>query len=69
MALTADQTARLAALDEILGSGEQRITVEGRTVEYNLTEIRKERDALRQLAVASRSGSRFRRVKLVQDDA
>lgn len=69
MALTADQTARLAALDEILGSGEQRITVEGRTVEYNLAEIRKERDALRQLAVASRAGSRFRRVKLVQADA
>jgi len=68
MALTAEQTARLAELDAILAAGVEVVRQDGRAVEYNLDAARKERDQLRRLAVVARTGSQFRRVKLVQAD-
>lgn len=65
MALTAEQTTRLAEIDSILATGVEEVVSEtGRRIAYNFTAMRRERDELRQLAYASRVGSRFRRVVL-----
>jgi hypothetical protein len=63
MALTATQQARLDSIDEILARGvSSATTAAGRRIDYDLAELRKERDELRSLAVVARVGSRFRRV-------
>lgn len=63
MALTADQQARLDAIDALLARGVSSATADsGRRVDYDLDALRKERDELRSLAVAAKVGSRFRRV-------
>jgi hypothetical protein len=63
MALTATQQARLDQIDAVLARGvSSATTASGRRVDYDLAELRKERDELRSLAVVSRVGSRFRRV-------
>ena len=68
MALTAQQTARLAEIDTILAAGIDEVVSEtGRKISYDLPALRRERDELRQLAYASRVGSRFRRA--VMNDA
>lgn len=65
MALTAEQQARLDAIDALLARGIASATTElGRRTDYDLAELRKERDELRALAVATTVGSRFRRVVL-----
>lgn len=62
MALTPEQTARLAALDARLASGVSSATFRDRSTSYDLDAMRRERDELRQLQSAGTSGSRFRRV-------
>lgn len=63
MALTAAQQARLDSIDAILARGvSSSTTAAGRRIDYDLAELRKERDELRSLAVTSSIGSRFRRV-------
>lgn len=65
MALSAEQQVRLDTIDAILARGVSSSTTEsGRRIDYDLAALRKERDELRQLAAASRIGSRFRRVIL-----
>lgn len=65
MALTATQQARLDSIDAILARGvSSSTTASGRRIDYDLAELRKERDELRSLAVTSSVGSRFRRVVL-----
>lgn len=68
MALSAEQQARLEAIDALLARGVSSATTDsGRRVDYELAELRKERDELRALAVVSKIGSRFRRVVLSSD--
>jgi hypothetical protein len=62
MALTPEQTARLAALDARLAAGVSSATFRDRSTSYDLDAIRRERDELRQLQAAGTAGSRFRRV-------
>jgi hypothetical protein len=63
MALTATQQARLDEIDAILARGvSSSTTASGRRIDYDLAELRKEREELRSLAIVSRVGSRFRRV-------
>jgi hypothetical protein len=63
MALTTEQQARLDQIDAVLARGISSATTDnGRRTDFDLAELRKERDELRSLAVVSRVGSRFRRV-------
>lgn len=65
MALTAEQQARLDSIDAILARGVSSATTDtGRRVDYDLAELRRERDELRALAVTTSVGSRFRRAVL-----
>ena len=65
MALSSEQAARLASIEAILARGVSSATTDtGRRVDYDLAQLRLERDELRALAVVSKVGSRFRRAVL-----
>lgn len=65
MSLTPEQATRLAAIEAKLASGVTSAMVGGdRRVEYDLAELRRQRDELLQLASGGQIGSRFRRVTL-----
>jgi hypothetical protein len=65
MALTAEQSVRLSEIDKLLAEGiSEAVSEQGRRITYNLPALRREREELRQLATASRIGSRFRRMVL-----
>lgn len=64
MALTPQQTARLAELDAKLASGVRAAQSGAERVEYDLDALRQERAALRQLAAGTGAGARFRSVRL-----
>lgn len=63
MALTVEQQARLDQIDAVLARGVSSATTDsGRRTDYDLEQLRIERDELRALAVVAKVGSRFRRV-------
>lgn len=65
MSLTPEQIVRLAEIEAKLASGVSSATVAGdRRVDYDLEELRRQRDELKQLETGVPAGSRFRRVTL-----
>jgi hypothetical protein len=58
---TAEMLIRIESIDSILAGGTSSVTLGDRRVDYDLEELRRERDRLSRL-VASASNSSFRRV-------